>query len=295
MESQILAKGYKCIDIGRKFGTIAIKYNGDTLEITSFRKECYKTGSRKPEVEFVGDIKDDLARRDFSINSMAMIGDKLIDPYGGVEDIKAKIIRATGNPTERFKEDPLRMLRACRFAAQLGFTIEDQTFKKIKEHAHLIIGVSQERWTQEMDKLLMGDYVEIGLKYLFDSELMGYMIPELGLQYKYNQNNKYHDLDLHEHTIKTVAGTIKDINYRWAALLHDCGKPYVAREKKLGGLSFAKHEIIGPVIAEHIGLYMHFSYDRMKIISDLIRNHMEEDSPLREADKNAHKKGEKNE
>jgi len=289
MENRINASGNTVINVGKKFGTLGIKYGRDIIEVTSFRKESYKPGSRKPDVVFVGDIIDDLARRDFTINSMAMAGEELIDPFGGLNDMKAKIIRATGNPTERFKEDPLRMLRACRFAGQLGFDIEEQTFKKMKEHSQLIIGVSQERWAQELDKLLMGDFVEKGLRYLFDSELIKYIIPELGLQYNYDQNSVYHKLMLHEHTIQTVGGTIKDINHRWAAFLHDVGKNFTQTERKLGGYGYHKHELVGAIIVEHIGLYLHFSFERMRVVSELVKKHMEDDSPLKKADSAAHK------
>lgn len=288
METRIKAAGRKPIDVGKRFGTLGIHYEGDTIEITSFRKEQYKPGCRKPDVDFVGNITEDLSRRDFTINSMALRGTHLIDPYGGVKDIEAKIIRATGNPTERFKEDPLRMLRAIRFASQLGFSIEEQTYKKIKEHSHLILGVSEERWVMEMDKFLMGDYVEQGMKYLFDTDLIKFMIPEMGLQHNYNQQNKYHDLTLDIHTAKVVAGTIKDINYRWAAFFHDVGKPFIAREKKDGGLGFARHDLLGAKIFEHIALYLHFSNDRTRIVSELVEKHMEDDSPLKEADTKAH-------
>jgi len=289
IEAHIVRAGRKAIDVGKKFGTLAVHYNGETIEITSFRKEQYKPGSRKPEVAFIASIEDDLSRRDFSINSMAMLGDKLLDPFNGMTDLKAKIIRATGNPTLRFKEDPLRMLRACRFAGQLGFSIEDQTFKKMCEHSHMIIGVSQERWIMELDKLLMGDYVELGLNYLFDSGLVKFMMPELGLQYNYDQRNSYHSLVLHQHTIQTVSGTLKDINHRWAALLHDVGKPFIAREKKLGGLGYAKHDLIGAIIVEHMALYLRFSFERARIVSQLVKEHMSKDSPLKRADDRAHK------
>lgn len=284
MESRIKRSGRKPIDVGKKFGTIGMHYSGDTIEITSFRKEAYKPGSRKPEVDFVGDIKDDLHRRDFTINSMALLDNKLIDPYNGIDDLNNKIIRATGNPTERFKEDPLRMLRACRFAAQLGFSIEEQTLKKIKEHAHLIIGVSEERYVMELDKLLMGDHAEKGLTYLFESDLIKYIVPELGLQYNFDQQNEHHSLVLHKHTIKTVANTIKDINYRWAALLHDVAKPHIWRERKDGGYRFAKHELLSSLMVQHIALYLRFSAIRTEVLLKLVKNHMDEDSPLKVAD-----------
>jgi len=290
IEERIRTKGRKPINIGKKFGTLGVHYEGDTIEITSFRKEAYKPGNRKPEVEFISNIHEDLSRRDFTINSMAWRNEKILDPFGGQEDLKAGIIKATGNPTERFKEDPLRMLRACRFASQLGFKLEEQTYKKLSEHSHMIMGVSKERWTMELDKLLMGDHVENGLVYLYDSHLIKYMIPEMGLQHGYDQQSKFHDKQLDDHTAQVVANVPKDINLRWAAFLHDVGKPFIAREKKLGGLGYAKHEILGAEIVEHIGLYLKWPNQRIEIVSKLVEKHMEKDSPLREADNKSHVK-----
>lgn len=294
MEIRIKAAGKRCLDIGKKFGTLGIHHAGDTIEITSFRKEAYKPGNRKPSVEFVGNITADLSRRDFTINALAWRNGKTIDPFNGRQDMKDKIIRSVGNPTERFKEDPLRMLRACRFASQLGFTIEEQTFKKMEEHAHNIMGVSKERYCIELDKLLMGDYVGTGLRALFNSKLINYIIPELGLQYNFDQHSKYHKFLLHEHTIKTVENTPKDINLRWAALLHDIGKPFVCREKRKANpddimqLGFAKHEYVGEELVGHIALYLKWSNDRRDTVKSLVLHHQEDDSPLREADEIAH-------
>lgn len=296
IEQKIIDSGRKCLNIGKKFGTLGMKYQSDPkiksdiIEITSFRREAYKPGNRKPEVEFVGNITADLSRRDFTINSMALSTKDyhLTDPFNGQEDLKNKIIRCTGNPTERFKEDPLRMLRACRFASQLGFDIEEQTFKKMKEHSHYIIDVSKERWTAELDKLLMGDYVEKGLIYLFESGMLACMIPELALQFKYDQHSEYHKLTLDNHTIQVVKNTPKDINLRWAALLHDVGKPVAQTYKLTGDYGYYKHELIGAEIVDHIGLYLKWSNERREMIVGLVRKHMDEDSPLREADVNAH-------
>lgn len=294
IETRIKAAGKRCLDIGKKFGTLGIRHNGEVIEITSFRKEQYKPGSRKPDVEFIGNINADLSRRDFTINAMAWRNSKVIDPFNGRQDLKDKLIKCVGNPTERFKEDPLRMLRACRFAGQLGYSIEEQTFKKMEEHAHNIMGVSKERYCIELDKLLMGDYVGDGLRFLFHSKLINYIIPELGLQYKFDQHSKYHVFYLHEHTVQTVENTPKDINLRWAALLHDVGKPFVFREKKRVNpedplqYGFYKHELVGTEIVDHIAQYLKWSNDRRDTVKSLVLHHEDEDSPLREADKIAH-------
>lgn len=289
MEKRIKCAGKKCLDIGKKFGTLGIHHAGETIEITSFRKEAYKPGNRKPEVEFVGNITADLSRRDFTINACAWRDGHTIDPFGGREDMKNKVIRCVGNPTERFKEDPLRMLRACRFASQLGFSIEEQTFKKIKEHSHMILGVSRERWSIEFDKLIMGDCVGIGLKYLYESGLLVFMIPEMALQFKYDQNNENHELTLDNHTIKTVENLPKDINIRLAGFFHDCGKVYLQRIKQTGKYGYFKHELLGAELVDHIGLYLKWSNDRREIIKNLVLHHMELDSPIKDADIIAHK------
>jgi tRNA nucleotidyltransferase (CCA-adding enzyme) len=296
IEQKIIDSGRKCLNIGKKFGTLGMKYQSDPkiksdiIEITSFRREAYKPGNRKPEVEFVGNITADLSRRDFTINSMALSTKDyhLTDPFNGQEDLKNKIIRCTGNPTERFKEDPLRMLRACRFASQLGFDIEEQTFKKMKEHSQLILGISKERWTIEIEKLLLGDYVGKGLRYLYESGMMVFMMPELSLQFKYDQHNSNHTLTLDNHTIKVIENLPKDINLRLAGLFHDSGKIYVQREKLTGEYGFFKHELLSAEIVERTALYYKWSNNRRELIKQLVLKHMDEDSPLREADVNAH-------
>jgi len=294
IESRIRDSGRKSLNIGKKFGTLGMKYQDDpkkkseVLEITSFRKEAYKKGNRKPVVEFVGNITADLSRRDFCINAMACRTDtlRLTDPFGGQDDLVHKVIRCVGNPTERFKEDPLRMLRACRFASQLGFTIEEKTFKKMKEFSHYILDVSRERWVTELDKLLMGDDVRHGLNYLWEADLFKYMIPELHPQYLYNQNNPNHAFTLDYHTSLVVSKLPKDINLRTAGLLHDVGKIFCRRDK-VDKSTYYQHELVGAEIVDHIALYLRWSKERQETIKSLVLNHMKDDSPLREADMEA--------
>jgi tRNA nucleotidyltransferase (CCA-adding enzyme) len=268
--------------IGEKFGTIKFEIGNIPVEITRFRSEKYNAGNRKPEVEFIGDLRSDVSRRDFTINAIVRHNGKYIDYFGGKEDIKNKIIKAVGNPTIRFKEDPLRMLRACRFASQLGFTIEENTLKSIKKNAHHILDVSKERWGEELDKLLLGKEVIKGLNYMWETGLFRFMIPELHLQYNYNQNSRYHELLLHAHTGIVVANVEGLVN-RYGALMHDLGKPF-ARIEKNGKINYPMHEIIGCEIVKRMGPWLRWNSERIKDVSNLVLHHLQESSPLRKAD-----------
>ena len=152
---------------GKRFGTLACKMDGEMIEITTFRTEKYEPGNRKPKVEYVKSINEDLSRRDFTINAIAIRltkGNlKIIDPFGGEEDIEAKIIRAVGNPKLRFKEDPLRILRAIRFTSRYGFEIEEATEKKISRMGIHLLDISKERWMIELDKILLSEFSSYGL------------------------------------------------------------------------------------------------------------------------------------
>lgn len=281
IEQAIRNAGRKPYLVGKRFGTIGVKIDGQMIEITTFRAEKYEMGSRKPHVEFVKNLTSDLSRRDFTINAMA-IRDKgnLIDPFGGLKDIQNRTIRAVGSARTRFKEDPLRMLRASRFASQLGFGIEETTLKRMTDMSHKILEVSKERWMIELDKLLLGDYTFTGCHYLMESRLLNFMIPELALQKNYDQNSRYHDLSLWEHTMGVVKVVPKDINMRWAALLHDIAKPFV-RVDKVGRSVYAKHDILGEEIVERLARHLKWSNERRNAVKELVRNHLEDDSPLR--------------
>jgi tRNA nucleotidyltransferase (CCA-adding enzyme) len=287
---------------GRRFGTIATKlYLPESerfvkVEITTFREEVYE-GSRKPKVEFVKSLEQDLMRRDFTMNAIALRMKKnhfhFIDPFNGIDDIERGVIRAVGSPRQRFKEDPLRMLRAARFMATLGFSIDEMTGKRILDGAPQILKVSKERWTQELDKLLMGDFVVNGLNALMAWRLMNYMIPELSIQFEYDQMTPYHDFTLWEHSYKVVEAVPKDIDLKWAALFHDVGKPYVAKLKPNGEQqTYVGHELVGKEMAEKIGRYLKWSKDRVDSVSDIVGCHLEERSPLKGYDSGAQKRKE---
>lgn len=284
IEAKVKAAGKRAYSTGKRFGTIGFKSNGQFVEVTTFRTERYDHKSRKPEVEFVSDITQDLARRDFTMNAMAMRGERLIDPFGGRIDILARKIKPVGNGTERIKEDPLRMLRAARFAAQLGFEVDPHFIGLMRKHAQKIMQVSRERWIQEMDKVLMSEQPEKGLQVLADSYLLKFMFPELWIQVGYDQNSPYHELTLWEHTLSTVHLAPNDVDLRWAALLHDIGKPFVRTDNHRGYSNYIMHDIVGSYIAEGIAARLKWSNQRRETVVETIYNHMREDSPIREAD-----------
>lgn len=289
IEERVKSAGKRAFITGKRFGTVGFKVDKDFVEVTTFRNEVYGK-TRKPSVEFVKTINEDLSRRDFTMNAIALRGTKKIDPFGGGQDIKDKIIRAVGNPTIRFSEDPLRMLRAVRFASQLGFQIEEKTFRSMQKNAHKILSVSKERWMQELDKLLVGDYAVSGLRLLLESNLAMFMLPEFRIQDGYNQNSDYHEFGLDMHTILTVSQVPKDINLRWAALLHDIAKPFVRTDNKRGSSNYVFHELVGAEMIYGIGKRMKWSNERIATVSELVKNHLSNDSPLRAADNSSKSK-----
>lgn len=165
IERLVRAAGKKAFITGKRYGTIGFTIGKHFVEVTTFRKETYGK-TRKPSVEFVDDITEDLSRRDFTINAVALRDHHYIDPFKGRNDLENHIIRTVGQPAARFNEDPLRMLRAARFAAQLGFNIEQKTAKAITKHGHKILNISRERWMQELDRLLTSRHPEAGLAIL---------------------------------------------------------------------------------------------------------------------------------
>jgi tRNA nucleotidyltransferase (CCA-adding enzyme) len=288
---------------GKRFGTIGTKVylpkNGCfvKVEVTTFREEVYE-GSRKPRVEFVKNLEQDLLRRDFTMNAIALRMKKehfhFIDPYNGMADIENKIIRAVGSARQRFKEDPLRMLRAVRFISTLGFEIEELTFKRMTDGSPAILKVSKERWVQELDKLLMGDNVAAALYALADTRLLHYMIPELAIQINYDQMSPYHDFTLWEHSVRVCEAVPKDIDMKWAALLHDVGKPYVAKVKDNNPTqkNYMGHELVGAETVGKIGRYLKWPTDRIDTVSEMVGGHLSDKSVLKGYDSGAQKRGE---
>jgi poly(A) polymerase len=286
IEALVRAAGRKPYLMGKKFGTVAFKIDGHTVEVTTFRTETYDGNTRRPRVDFVDALEDDLSRRDFTVNAMALVGDELIDPFGGAADLDAGLIRAVGDARERMREDPLRMLRAARFAAQLNFEVHPDTIAAMKRLAHRILLVARERWVAELDKLLVAPGVSAGLTLLAKTDLLRYLLPELQLQVGFEQNSRYHDRTLFAHTLAVVEATPPDVTLRWAALLHDIGKPYM-RVDKPDRSTYVRHDLLGAEIVERMALYLKWGNRRRDEIASLVRDHMHPDSPLRAADDSA--------
>lgn len=264
----------KVIDTGIAHGTVTVIEGGSGYEITTFRKEGGYSDSRHPDsVEFVGSIRDDLERRDFTINAMCYSPQTgVIDYFGGIEDIKAGIVRAVGEAKRRFGEDALRMLRAVRFCAALGFKLEDSTAAAIKSCAPLIKRVSSERLLGELNKILISDHPD-AVALLHELGLMRYILPELEVCFSTPQKNKYHIYNVGDHIICATAAAEKDLILRWAALLHDIGKPACISTDSNGIIHFYGHHKESAAMAKDILYRLHMDHDSIRDILLLIENH----------------------
>lgn len=265
------------VSVGERFGTVRLHYSHDIVEITTFRSERYNSTSRKPEVCFGNDLIEDLRRRDFTINAMAHhpLTGQIIDPFGGKEDLQAHILRAVGNePDKRFAEDPLRMLRAVRFAAQLNFTIEPDTRRSIIRQASTLQKISRERVRDEMNKLLLSPHPALGLDLLVELGLMTWIIPEvLDLKNVDQQPQHSRSKDVYAHVLRVVERSSSDLHGRWGALLHDIAKPRT-RSVEDGKVHFFGHEELGAHMARDILKRLHFDRDFIDSVSRLVHLHM---------------------
>ncbi len=250
--AEVFKNDYKVIYTGLKHGTITVIVDGKPYEITTFRKDGNYLDNRHPEsVEFVNDLKEDLARRDFTINAVAISSKgELFDYFGGQTDIKNKIIRCVGDANKRFQEDALRILRALRFASVLGFKIEENTKRAIIDNKQLLKNISAERVYAELTKLLLGDNVESVMNEF--AEVIFEIIPELRPCYKFDQKSKYHCYDVYRHLINSVAQSKKNVVVRYTMLLHDIGKPqcFVMDENGVG--HFYNHPVESVKIAKNV-------------------------------------------
>ena len=271
-------------DIGRAFGTIGARFGDDTVEITTYRADKYSIDSRKPVVEFGTDLNEDLFRRDFTINAMALTlpSKTFVDPFNGLADLLAGIIRTPGKPEDSFGDDPLRMLRAARFASQLGFEIEPETFAAMKAMASRIEIISSERIQQELTKLMLGKHPRKGLTALVDSGLAAIVLPELPAL-KLEVDEHHHHKDVYEHTLTVVEQAIDyekdyglepDFVLRFAALMHDCGKPKTRKLEPAGGVSFHQHDLVGARITKKRMRALKFDNDTIKSVSRLVELHL---------------------
>ncbi|HKY73707.1 MAG TPA: CCA tRNA nucleotidyltransferase [Patescibacteria group bacterium] len=264
------------------FGTVGVagKHIGYTenpdevFEITTYRSEGVYSDHRRPDtVQWGKTIEEDIQRRDFTINAMALDGERVIDPYGGQKDLQNHTIRAVGNPTIRFQEDALRMMRAIRIGAQLGFTIEQTTLKAIHAQSTLITHISWERIRDEFLKILTSEYPEEGIQLLASTNLLSHIMPEL-LECRGVEQAHHHIYDVWTHALKAVkACPSKDPIVRLAVLVHDIGKPVTA-DTSSKAVTFYNHEVVGARIARTIAERLRLSKKDIQRVFTLVRWHM---------------------
>src|SRR5713101_6293708 len=264
--------------VGERFGTVRLHYASDIIEITTFRSEVYNPESRKPEVCFGTVLAEDLRRRDFTINAMAChpLSGQISDLFGGRQDLEAHILRAVGNePDKRFDEDPLRLLRAIRFAAQLDFTIESETMNSIIRQADKLQKISRERIRDEMNKLLVSPHPAKGLDLLVELGLMEYIIPEVLELRGVSQQvvRTVSSKDVYVHVLRVVERSSPRLLTRWSALLHDIAKPRT-RSVEDNKIHFFGHEDVGAYMARDILKHLHFDRDFIESVSRIVRLHM---------------------
>lgn len=282
----IIKKGADSIwETGREFGTIAAQYGDVTVEITTYRSEKYESDSRNPEVKFGETIEGDLLRRDFTVNAMALelttTPPTFIDNFDGINDLARKVLRTPGTPENSFSDDPLRMMRAARFAAQLGFEVDPSIIAAIKEMAARIEIISAERIRDEFVKLIMSENPRAGLTLLVETGLAEYVLPEIP-KLKLEIDEHHHHKDVYEHTLKVLEQAIAledrlggpNLVIRLAALLHDIGKPKTRELIEGGGVSFHHHEVVGARMAKERLKTLRFSNDVISDVSSLVFLHL---------------------
>ncbi|ATA88465.1 tRNA nucleotidyltransferase [Capnocytophaga stomatis] len=267
------------VSVFKNFGTAMIKADGLDIEFVGARRESYESNSRKPYVES-GTLQDDQNRRDFTINAMALslsehnFGE-LIDPFDGLSDLKNKIIRTPLDPDITYSDDPLRMMRAIRFATQLGFEIEEKSLQAIAKNKDRLKIISNERIVDELNKILASPKPSIGLKLLYETKLLHYILPELvelqGVEEHEGQRHKdnfWHTLEV----VDNISQNTDDLWLRWSALLHDIGKAPTKRFDKKNGWTFHGHEFLGSKMVFHIFKRLRMPLnDKMKYVQKMVR------------------------
>ena len=268
-------------EVGIAFGTVGSQKDGYQIEVTTYRSEAYDRASRKPVVSYGDSIEDDLVRRDFTVNAMAVAlpQKEFIDPYGGLQDLAERVLRTPGTPEASFSDDPLRMLRAVRFAAQLDFEVDPGVITAMTEMAGRIEIVSAERIRVELDKLLLSTNPRKGLALLVRTGLADRVLPELpALRLESDEHHRHKDVYEHSLTVLEQAIALEengpDLVLRLAALLHDIGKPRTRRFESDGGVSFHHHEVVGAKMAKKRMTELKYSNDMVKDVSRLIELHL---------------------
>ncbi|MEV3852833.1 CCA tRNA nucleotidyltransferase [Streptomyces sp. NPDC050095] len=276
-------------EVGIAFGTVGCQKNGRVegvdqtfeIEVTTYRSEAYDRTSRKPEVSYGNSIEEDLVRRDFTVNAMAVaLPEKdFIDPHGGLDDLAARILRTPGTPEDSFSDDPLRMMRAARFAAQLDFEVAPEVVAAMKAMAGRIEIVSAERVRDELNKLILSAHPRKGLTLLVDTGLADHVLPELpALRLERDEHHRHKDV--YDHTLIVLEQAMAletdgpDLTLRLAALLHDIGKPRTRRFEKDGRVSFHHHEVVGAKMTKKRMTALKYSNELVKDVSRLVELHL---------------------
>lgn len=268
-------------EVGIAFGTVGAQKDGYQIEVTTYRSEAYDRTSRKPEVSYGDSIEADLVRRDFTVNAMAVAlpEKEFIDPHGGLADLAARVLRTPGTPEESFSDDPLRMMRAARFAAQLDFEVAPEVVRAMKEMSGRIEIVSAERVRDELNKLILSPHPRKGLSLLVDTRLAGHVLPELpALRLERDEHHRHKDV--YDHTLIVLEQAMAleedgpDLTLRLAALLHDIGKPRTRRFEKDGRVSFHHHEMVGAKMTKKRMTALKYSNDLVKDVSRLVELHL---------------------
>ena len=272
-------------ETGIAFGTVGLAKHGSKLEVTTYRAESYDPSSRNPVVTYGESLDGDLARRDFTINAMALAlpgwrsPDAFVDRFGGLTDLAAGVLRTPGRPEDSFGDDPLRMLRAARFAAQLGFQVAPEVVAAMTSMADRLTIISVERLKDELAKLLVGIAPRAGLELLVDTGLAAVVLPELpALRLEIDEHHQHKDV--YEHTLQVLERAIAlesagpDLVLRFAALLHDIGKPMTRRNEADGGVSFHHHEVKGAHLARKRLKALTFPKDLVEAVYRLTELHL---------------------
>lgn len=273
-------------DIGRDFGTIGAQIAGEKVEITTYRADQYDGKTRKPVVAFGDSLEEDLTRRDFRVNAMAVRLPELVlvDPSGGVEDLMAGILRAPKSAEVSFTEDPLRMMRAARFSSQLGFQLDEETEWAMTEFASSIENISAERVNEELCKLLLTDKPRAGIELLVRTGIASYVLPEIpALRLEVDEH--HHHKDVYEHSLTVLEQAIDlekerhpgepaDLTLRLAALLHDIGKPATRQLESGGAVSFHHHDLVGAKLSVKRMKALRFDKETTQNVARLIELHL---------------------
>lgn len=288
-QTLIVVKGWADAvwEIGRAFGTIGLRKRDFLIEVTTYRAEAYDPDSRKPEVAFGSSLEADLQRRDFTMNAMALRlpGMELVDPHGGVKDLHAGVLRTPGRAEDSFSDDPLRMMRAARFAAQLGVALHPEVAGAMTEMADRITMISAERVRDELVKLICAPQARLGVDILVNTGLADRVLPEVSaLQLEVDEHHRHKDVYQHSLQVLEQAAALEtgpdgpvpgpDFVLRFAALMHDVGKPATRRFEPSGAVSFRHHDMVGAKLTAKRMKALRFDNDTIKAVARLVELHM---------------------